>query len=186
MSGFREPEATAIDGHEEGPGERVAMGAEGEETLDLVGTEDPGRLGVTRGPFDAGQEGFDLTAGIDGWAFVEPGQLDDPFRIGLDRARSQLPKDEERDEFLSGYRCTFHTPGACACGSTSSSLRRSPPRSGFVQHAGGDEPPFHAGLDPDAWRALHRPCRRRSLAFGEHARLVAFCHPLSVIWFRRA
>jgi len=62
MSGLGEPQAASVNGREEGPGERIAIGAEGEETFDFVGTEDPGRLGVTRGPFDAGQEGFDLTA----------------------------------------------------------------------------------------------------------------------------
>jgi hypothetical protein len=62
MSGLGEPESASIDGHEEGPGERVAIGADGEKTLDLVGTEDPWRLGVTSGPFDAGEERLDLTA----------------------------------------------------------------------------------------------------------------------------
>ena len=62
MSGLGEPEAAPVNGHEEGPGERVAIGADGEETLDLVGAEDTGRLGVTRGTFDAGEEGLNLTA----------------------------------------------------------------------------------------------------------------------------
>ena len=62
MSGLGESEAAAVNGHEEGAGERVAIGADGEKSLDLVGTEDTWRLGVTSGTFDAGEERLDLTA----------------------------------------------------------------------------------------------------------------------------
>ena len=40
-------------------------------------------------------------AAISGWAVIEAGPLDGPVGIGLDQARSQLTKDEERNGSLS-------------------------------------------------------------------------------------
>lgn len=50
---FGEAEAAAIDGHEEGPSERIAVGADGEEALDLVRAEDAWELERTPGGADA-------------------------------------------------------------------------------------------------------------------------------------
>jgi hypothetical protein len=51
VDGFGETEPAAIDGHEEGASERIAVGADGEKAFDLVGTEDAWKLERTpRGP----------------------------------------------------------------------------------------------------------------------------------------
>jgi hypothetical protein len=51
VGGFGETEPAAIDGHEEGPSERITVGADGEKTFDLVGTVDAWKLERTpRGP----------------------------------------------------------------------------------------------------------------------------------------
>ena len=51
VDGFGEAETAAIDGHEEGASERIAVGADGEEALDLVGAEDAWKLErAPRGP----------------------------------------------------------------------------------------------------------------------------------------
>lgn len=52
MNGLREAETAAIDGHQEDASEWIAVGAEGNEVLELVGPEDSGNL--WRRPRDAG------------------------------------------------------------------------------------------------------------------------------------
>jgi hypothetical protein len=53
VDGLGEAEPAAIDGHEEGASERIAVGADGEESFDLVGTEDTRELERTPGGADA-------------------------------------------------------------------------------------------------------------------------------------
>jgi len=50
---FGEAKAAAIDGHEQGPGEGIAVGTDGKEALDFVGTEDTGKLENTPRGADA-------------------------------------------------------------------------------------------------------------------------------------
>ncbi len=61
MDGLGEAKPASIDGHEQSPGERIPVGADGEETFDFVGTEDTGKWAGTPRGADAGeQDGYIL------------------------------------------------------------------------------------------------------------------------------
>jgi hypothetical protein len=60
MDGLGEAKPASIDGHEQSPGERIPVGAEGEETFDFVGTEDVGKWAGTPRGADPGEEDGDI------------------------------------------------------------------------------------------------------------------------------
>ena len=60
MGGLGQAQAAAIDGHQEGAGAQIAVGADGEQTFDLGDAEGARDAGLALGPLDVAQEGFDV------------------------------------------------------------------------------------------------------------------------------
>ena len=62
MDGFGEAKTAAKDRHEKDSREGIALGADGDEPLDLFGAEHTGRLDATGRTLDPDEEGLDVLA----------------------------------------------------------------------------------------------------------------------------